>query len=547
MGLTANTDLPDVYSEATETSRAEANRSPLQRQVLQALSVLSGPATSRELQAATELSTRVLARTLGGLVSDGILVEELVSGRTRFDFNSRVVRGGFLETVSKSEKKRIHLSLVSYFRSRKKLSLEDSERLALHLFRGGSRVAARQMARDTVVALRARGLLEGALRILKEVLLGERSRKWRLFFSEQVSAIHYEAGDHQEGVSALIQLNLDELGPREAVRVRRRMGAHHHRAGFAKEAKEVFHEAIVLADPSKDGRELVFVYSELAELHTLRDEYEAAQEACRKGLEILESLKLDDEKFRGEMEMMLRGSMGHLELRRFNLARSRLELERAERLSRRFGSASSRVLLLNNLGVVFNHQNDLARALRCYEKAEALLRRSGKRRERILISTNLATIAAKSGRAQEARRYLDTANDLLAHSPDRRCLIIGVVVPAFGIFESSGIGPMDIDTHTQAGAGVRDIRRHLKSALAREHVEPSPHVEALVSHFDGSVNSAAKVHHRLLGRLAISRTCRIASTRSTGRRDFDRPPQLRRDAVRTAPRLLTYLIPDTGL
>ena len=73
------------------------------------------------------------------------------------------------------------------------------------------------------------------------------------------------------------------------------------------------------------------------------------------------------------MAVMLRASLGHLEMRRMNLPRAREELETALRLCGRSGNLSSRVVILNNLGIAANQLNDYARARECFREAERML------------------------------------------------------------------------------------------------------------------------------------------------------------------------------
>ncbi len=72
------------------------------------------------------------------------------------------------------------------------------------------------------------------------------------------------------------------------MRLCRRLGVHHHRAGDPRRAADLFREALKLADSRRDIAELVFIHSELAELHTFQGDYERAEKACHTGLDLLD-------------------------------------------------------------------------------------------------------------------------------------------------------------------------------------------------------------------------------------------------------------------
>ncbi len=157
----------------------------------------------------------------------------------------------------------------------------------------------------------------------------------------------------------------------------------------------------------------MFVLSELAELHTFRGEYESAESVCREGLALLEGASGASPEFRGPMEVTLRASLGHLELRRMSLEAARREFEAALRLARRWGKRSMRALISNNLGVVLNQLNRFADAERHFREAESLLTVAGERRALVQTACNLAVIAAKRADAALARDELERATRLL--------------------------------------------------------------------------------------------------------------------------------------
>jgi tetratricopeptide (TPR) repeat protein len=120
------------------------------------------------------------------------------------------------------------------------------------------------------------------------------------------------------------------------------------------------------------------------------------------------------------MEVMLRGSLGHLELRRMRFDRAEAELSAAELLARRHSTAAVRARILNNLGVLHNHRGDLDAARRAYSRAQQLLARIGDERGVVLAMCNLAIIAAKTGDPEAGRGAIDEATALVEKLPDPR-------------------------------------------------------------------------------------------------------------------------------
>ena len=383
--------------------RATSTRfDPARLEILRALAIMSRPARRDELAAATELP----AKTVGKAINEFVLEEILTSyrhGRSRlYNFSDPEAREDFLSEVPPRRIRRVHERLVRFLRSGSRPDLATRESLARHALALGVGKEERRMVLETVDLLRNSGLLENAQRLLKEALSVEKNRLWCLRFAEEISALYDRAGDHHEGVAVLEPVYrgaFGALGPRDAVRIRRRLGVHFHRAGRVERALEIFGEVAELADPRLDVEEIVIVDSELAELRTLRGEYAEAELACQRGLDLLSRSRRKGrrESFWRHMEVTLRASLGHLELRRMNLRRARQELAVAARLARAFSTANLRSLILNNLGIVHNQLNEFVRADRCFRQAERLLLVSGERRGIIQIACNRALIAAKTG------------------------------------------------------------------------------------------------------------------------------------------------------
>src|SRR5262249_42888995 len=160
------------------------------------------------------------------------------------------------------------------------------------------------------------------------------------------------------------------------------------RAGLPEKALAVFEAVRRFADPARDLEDVIRIESEIAELEVFRGNLSAAEEACRRGLTHIIGFR-GKTGFLGNMEVMLRGSLGHLELRRLRFSKAQVELRRALILSRRFGTLADRAAILENLGVAANESNHLERARRRFGEAARLLKKAGDRQDLIKVSNNL--------------------------------------------------------------------------------------------------------------------------------------------------------------
>jgi tetratricopeptide (TPR) repeat protein len=396
---------------------------PFAREVARALAVIERPAGLEEIAAAVRAPAARVRAALARLVALDAASRHV---ERRTSLHSLVhPRAGprLLAGAPAGLARRMHARLAGFLRARPRTDVASRKHLVRHL------LAAGRLREGRVEALRVAGAFQDlgrpleAVRVLSEAALRERRPGWRLRFAESMSALLEEAGDHQEAKAVLEPVHRDpamRLDARSRVRVCRRLGIHFHRTGDAKRAGEFFAEVRLAGDPERDVEEFIIVESELAELHTLRGGYEEAETACRRGLELLSGARRAGESFRGSMEVMLRASLGHLELRRMHLAGARRELEAAAALARRFGTTTTRARILNNLGIVRNNLNRLAAARRCYAGARRLHERAGDQRGVILTLLNVATIAAKVGDAPAAQSALQRSLGRLASFPERR-------------------------------------------------------------------------------------------------------------------------------
>ena len=388
--------------------------------ILRALLALGRPARIEEIAAAVDLPLDAARSVVRRLERDEALEASMQGGARHFYPANPGAAAARLEAMSAEESVLVHERMVNLLLGK---GARSGESLARHLLASGRVEEGRKTALEAALRLRKRGRHQAAVRLLEEAAAREVETVWKIRFAEELSAIHQDTGSHRDGIRILEPIHRALLGDAsrpEAIRLRRRLGVHYHRAGLAENAARLFSEIRSRADPIRDIEELVFVESELAEMHTLRGEYPEAELACRRGLLCLEQVPGDRTAFRAGVEVVLRASLGHLELRRLDLGRSRTELEAALRLARSRKRTDLRALILQNLGIVHNQLNDLPRARSFYRRAEALLARLGDHGAMLHAACNLATIAAKQGDAAAARDHIERASSLLAHSPGKR-------------------------------------------------------------------------------------------------------------------------------
>jgi tetratricopeptide (TPR) repeat protein len=409
------------------------------RELLSALAFIGRPASPEEIAAALERNLLETRKSLMRVRRAG-LVTPLRHGRGR---RYRLSRPPSMEEIASCcpglDSRMVHARLARFLGASSRPDLDLEENLARHLLLCGKRDRGFDLALSAASRLRERGQAGRAVRLLEEASSPELPVRERLRVAEEISSILEETGDHLAGISVIEPFYRGELGSlsrAEAVRVRRRLGVHYHRGGEAEKALAVFEETQAAADPVLDLEDLVFVDSELAELHTLRGEYGLAEEACKRGLARLEKIEPGGE-FRARMEVTLRASLGHLDLRRMDLKSAQAELQAAARLSRRLGLRSGQPAIFNNLGIVENQLNNFAEAERAFRTAEKLLLAAGEGSGVVSISCNLAVLAAKRGDRDEASLRLERAAQLLRRYPGQRLEFFvgytrGVVAHLFG-------------------------------------------------------------------------------------------------------------------
>ncbi|MCZ6794807.1 MAG: sigma 54-interacting transcriptional regulator [Planctomycetota bacterium] len=414
-------ELPPLLPETQSVGRGLPRVSPLESEVYATLAAVGRPMSREELSAALEIEGSSVRSCLRRLVK-----VEAVSAHGRGVSRRYWLSPAEGETIAtqfrRARLRRIHLRLADLITRKQRRSPRDRESLARHLLAAGRRSEGIGAALQAAQLLRKNGSFDRAVRLLEQAGSGKARMRERLVLAEEISSIAEESGDHDKGISVMEPFYRGEKGrllATDAVRVRRRLGLHYHRSGRAEKALAVFEEAQRRARPARDMEDLIFIDSELAELYIFRGRHDDADAACRRGLERAGRLP-GGEEFRSRMEVVLRASLGHLELRRLSLVRAREELEAALRLSRRFGTTAERAAILTNLGVAENQMNEFSRARNRFLQAERILLGAGKRRSVIKIATNLAVIAAKLGDRDEARLQVERAAQLVRHYPGER-------------------------------------------------------------------------------------------------------------------------------
>jgi DNA-binding NtrC family response regulator len=480
-----------------------------ERSVLGALAILRRPASLAELAAATALTSSRAAGSLRRLAAFEVTLESGRGAGRAFQLASSAMARELMAGVGRGEARRIHERVVRYLRGKPQPTVAERDHLARHLLALGRRPAGVRLAVDAAIDLRRQGSRDQALALLELAVTSARGREVRLQLIELMSDILGETGDHLRGAALLepfLKAEQARLEPRVRVRLARRLGTHHHRAGLSGKALQVFAAGRKIAGARCDLEDILLIESEIAELQIFQGNLRDAEEACESGLRRIEEVPAGAE-LRRRMEVMLRASLGHIELRRLRFARARSELKRALALGRLHGTTGDRAAILLNLGVVENEASDFTAARRRFEEAERLLTRVGASQDLIKVSTNLALTAAKLGDRAGADLHLERAASLLAHFPVERldCFVAysrGLVRHIFGDCEEA------LEALDKAIALSRALGDRVMTSFARVHAAEA----ALLTGRHGAalsylraVKGPEKASLPILGRMTASR------------------------------------------
>lgn len=198
--------------------------------------------------------------------------------------------------ISEADRRRVHDRMARFLQGSLGRARGTAQALVLenltrqrHLLGCGRREEARRTAAEAVDALRQNGSFARAVGLLEDMAEDERDPRRRLEAVERLSSVLEEIGDHERAARLLESVFAGSHGALDedaVVRMKRRLGICYHRTGRVEDAVTVFRELGELADPERHLEDLVFVDSELAELAIFRGEFEQAEVACRRGLEL---------------------------------------------------------------------------------------------------------------------------------------------------------------------------------------------------------------------------------------------------------------------
>ena len=501
------------------------------------LATIRRAATREEMAVATGVKSARLIGALRKLVGERLLAASRRGTERLYYLACSATREQVLTEATRAQQRTVHARLVEHFERRQdRLQPHDDESFVRHLLALGRTKDARERVLGLVTRPASDLSYERRVRLLEDVSARDSSSRARLRLAEEMSRLLGESGDHQKGIALLEPFYQAEAGAstRRAVRIRRLIGVHYHRAGQAERAIEIFEEAQQTANERRDLEQLVFVDSELTELHIFRGSFEEAEAACCRGLARLSRLR-SSSPCRGRMEMVLRASLGHLELRRLALDRAREQLMNARALARRHGNTSDRAAILSNLAITENQRNRFEAARECFAEAEDLFAQVGERRSVIKIATNLAVVAAKLGDRKEAHLQVERAAQMARHYPGRRlefsvAYARGIVHHHFGEIERS-VTAFEIALPLGRELGDHYLAGFGEVYLAEAHLAAGQYSEALSqlratakqAERDGPPLLVRMVHSRLLvletvfgrGRSASKSKERLASTART--------------------------------
>jgi len=145
-----------------------------------------------------------------------------------------------------------------------------------------------------------------------------------------------------------------------------------HRLGRLDQARVLLEGAIKIARESKDQAGLALAYGRLGVVFRVRGDLAAAEEMCRKSLEIEERL--------GRLEGMANqyGSLGSVLRTRGDLAAAEEMYRKSLAISEQLGRLEGMAGQYGNLGIVFHERGDLAAAEEMYRKSLEIEERLGR-------------------------------------------------------------------------------------------------------------------------------------------------------------------------
>ncbi|MCH2375029.1 MAG: tetratricopeptide repeat protein, partial [Planctomycetes bacterium] len=287
---------------------------------------------------------------------------------------------------------------------------------ALLLLAGGEVEVGLSTVRDAGKQLFYVGRVETALDLYTTALSYAQSAHDRAEFLELQGDLLNKSGEFEEARKSYSQLFSEpSLSPQERVRVMRKLGGVHQRAGDNDSARKVFEEALQLLDQHVDDLdEHLHLLNELAALHLFRGDFAQSTTLANRGLELLRSGDTSslDPRTRGLHDLNLRSVAGHILLRQFEHEAAAAEFSKSLKISESIGTLSNTSLILNNLGVAYFSGNHLRNALRVYNRAVRLAREMGDDTAVFSILCNVAGIRARLGELRAAEELLESIEEM---------------------------------------------------------------------------------------------------------------------------------------
>jgi class 3 adenylate cyclase/tetratricopeptide (TPR) repeat protein len=390
-----------------------------ERRLLQEASVLGKTFTKEALSTASGLSEPELDPLLSSLVRKEFLslqADPRSPERGQYGFLQDLVRRVAYETLSKRERKTLHLAAATHLEtSRGPTELEIVEVVASHY------LAAYQVApeADDAIEMKAKACAhlarageraaslaanEEAQRYFEQAaaLAGEPVLQARLLERAGDTAFQAEGGESaQSHFAQALQLFEDTGEGHEAARVTARLGVVEWRLGLLEEALERMERAFSDLQGEEPDADVAALAAELGRLHAFRGEFELASERLETALELAESLWLPEVLAQALTSKGLIATFHSRYEEGLSLTRGALALA----LEYELPAAALRAF--NNVGDLLNRRDRFEEAVANYEQGLAYARRVGARNfERTLLG-ELSWSLVCSGRWQEALACLE--------------------------------------------------------------------------------------------------------------------------------------------
>lgn len=371
------------------------------RKTLLFLTLFDRPTKSTLLRAMTGLDTRALERTLHTLHNLEFL---------RLERRGYVLEDpGLVEVVtaafSDAEITAAHSNIGACLHTKAGLETESAH----HLLAGGQIEDVPRAAHKAIALLDNAGRVEEATDLLDRVVEALPEGTTRRSFLEQRADLHSKSGQFDRAREEFESLLEDaKAANSDQLRILRKLGAVHQRAGDQTKALATLEEALHIIENAESPNEHLHILNELAALHLFRKDFAQSRTFANRGLELLGSIEegsLDEETF-ALHRLNFHSILGHILLRQFEYRNAAKELTRGLEMSERIGTLSNSALILNNLGVAYHQSNRLTDALRVYSRASTLARKMGDETALFSIQCNVAGIRARRGEMKAAAELL---------------------------------------------------------------------------------------------------------------------------------------------